>query len=474
MDMPPIDSETFSALKSNKTEVRRQLRNYYRPERSQRQVAGQWLELALCMLCRIRSGMVMRILVISNFYPPYYIGGYELGCRDVVEGLKNRGHEVKVLTSTYGIDKPKCDKEVYRWLRGDPILSQGIYGLVKFAAELFLKELNNQMAFKRLCNTFRPDVVYAWNLAYISVSLAFVAQRMGLPICYFVSDNWLSFWERDPWYSVWNLRSRRVLVRLVARLLRPFLNVTGLLPPSRPLDLRHSQFASQYLKQFALQAGKPVADAKVIHWGVDINRFPYKRTVHEPKRLLYVGQIAPQKGVHTAIEAMRVLIKKWRYPSSKLTIVGGSILSDYSKYVQDLVRLYDLEENITFVGFVQREQLPSIYHNHDILIFPSIWDEPFSITLLEAMSCGLAVVGTATGGSSEILQHEVNALVFPKEDAEACAAQMLRLMEDLKLFEKIRQNARHIIEEKFNFKSMLEKVENSIYEVVGLRDDCSK
>jgi glycogen synthase len=43
----------------------------------------------------------MRVLVLSNFYPPHFIGGYELGCRDVVEGLKARGHDVRVLTSTY-------------------------------------------------------------------------------------------------------------------------------------------------------------------------------------------------------------------------------------------------------------------------------------------------------------------------------------------------------------------------------------
>ena len=63
--------------------------------------------------------MAMRILIVSNLYPPHHIGGYELGCRDVVEGLKARGHEVKVLTSTYGVGKRKCDGDVHRWLETD-------------------------------------------------------------------------------------------------------------------------------------------------------------------------------------------------------------------------------------------------------------------------------------------------------------------------------------------------------------------
>src|SRR5215211_6131335 len=58
----------------------------------------------------------LRVVVVTNYYPPYFIGGYELGCRDVVEALKSRGHQVRVLTSTYQVDQPQTDGEVYRWL----------------------------------------------------------------------------------------------------------------------------------------------------------------------------------------------------------------------------------------------------------------------------------------------------------------------------------------------------------------------
>lgn len=61
------------------------------------------------------------------------------------------------------------------------------------------------------------------------------------------------------------------------------------------------------------------------------------------------------------------------------------------------------------------------------------------------MSLGLAVVGKATRGSREILEDEVNALIFPKEDAEACSSQILRIMDDLKLLESIWQNGRKTI-----------------------------
>lgn len=405
----------------------------------------------------------MRILVISNFYPPYYIGGYELGCQAVVVGLKARGHDVKVLTSTYGVGKRECDGEIYRWLQADlGWKTQGLVGLAK----LFRKEVNNQIAFRRLCSILCPDVVYAWKLEYISVSVALTAIRTGYPVFYFVSDNWLSRWESESWYSLWSRQARRATSRFCKKLLSLLLRLSGLLSPSISLDLRHVQFASRYLEQFALQAGKLVTNPTIIHWGIDTNRFPYREVSHNPKRLLYVGQIIPQKGVHTAVEALKMIVQQHGYESITLTIVGGSITPDYRVYVGHLVSSFGLENNVHFAGLVSRESLPSVYREHDILVFPSVWDEPFSITLLEGMSSGLAVVGTATGGSREILEDNVNALVFPKEDAKACSSQILRLMNDLELFERIRQSGTRTIEERFRFENMMDKIEESLQSVV--------
>lgn len=407
----------------------------------------------------------MRILVISNLYPPHYIGGYELGCQEVVEALKSRGHEVKILTSTYRIGAPQINGDVYRWLKIDPEWKSK--GAAKSPLKLLKKEMTNQRSFKRLVHSFRPHLIYAWKLTGVSVSIAFLAQRMGLTVCYFVFDYWLSQMEDDdPWYWIWNLKSPRLVKELGKRMLRPFINSVAWIP-SGSLDLRHAQFASSHLKKTALQTGKPVATAKVIHWGINSNQFPYKETANNPKRLLYVGQIVRHKGVHTAIEAMKILVKEYGYSSVRLTLAGGSEVPDYLSYIQNQVRSYGLEDNCFFAGFVPRDGLPRIYQEHDILLFPSVWDEPFGIVLLEAMSCGLAVVATATGGSSEIVQHEVNALVFPKEDARACANQIQRLLTDRQLFERIRQKGRRTVEERFRFEHMMGKIEHALQEAVS-------
>jgi glycosyltransferase involved in cell wall biosynthesis len=398
----------------------------------------------------------MRILVISNFYPPHFIGGYELGCRDVVEALKSRGHEVRVLTSTYGVNRAEHSDSVYRWLETD--LALNIEDSSKDLIKVVKKESINQRAFNRISREFLPDVVYVWNATHISISLAIKAQQTGLAVCYFISDHWLARWESDALYSLKHRSPRRLHRRLIWKTLKSLLNASGLMPRV-DLDLSRVQFASHFLKQAALEANRPVQNAEVIHWGVDVNRFPFNEKAHEPKRLLYVGQVTLLKGVHTVVEALKLIVEQPCYRSTTLTIVGGP---DYDNRIHKLVSSLGLEDNVRFTGLIPRDQLPAIYRDHDILLFPSIWDEPFSITMLEAMSSGLAVAGTNTGGSSEILKDEINALVFAKEDAKACASQITRLIKDTELFESIRRNGRRTVEENFKLEAMVNRIDLSL------------
>jgi glycosyltransferase involved in cell wall biosynthesis len=221
------------------------------------------------------------------------------------------------------------------------------------------------------------------------------------------------------------------------------------------------------LKQAALHAGRPVADAKIILWGIDTKKFPFNPSLHIPPRLLFVGQIIPIKGVHTAVEAMEILVRKEGFDTLTLTLVGRGGDPEYVDHLKKIVKASDLSENIYFAGFVPHENLLSIYRNHDILLFPSVWEEPFGIVILEAMSCGLGVIGTATGGSAEILQSdETAALIFCKEDAEACAAQIRRLIENPALLDRIRTGGRHRVEETFNFEHTMDTIEKSLKEII--------
>jgi glycogen synthase len=406
----------------------------------------------------------MRILVISNLYPPHFIGGYELGCKRVMDHLSARGHTVQVLTSNYGMRAGSKEElpgqKVYRWLEMD--LDWGPMAVGRHALRVLRKEVRNQRAFKRVVRLFQPDVIYIWNLRYVSVSLAVRAERLGLPVFYLVSDKWLAHWETDSWYEIWSSNFNRLAVRGLARLLTFLLRVSDVIY-SGALTLPYVHFVSDFLKRDAQQAGKPVDGAEVIHWGVDVNKFAYKRECQEPKRLLYVGQITPLKGFRTIVEAMRLVVKEHGLTTATLTVVGGSIAPDFAAEMQGLVASYELTDNIKFAGFAADETLPEIYRQHEILLFPSLYDEALSITTLEAMSCGLAVVATATGGNKEVMEHGHNSLIFQKEDAQTCANHILRLFTDDQLFQSLRAAARETVEERFKIESMIYKIESSLW-----------
>jgi glycogen(starch) synthase len=403
----------------------------------------------------------MRILVISNLYPPYHAGGYELACMEMVENLKARGHDIIVLTSTYGEGKVQSGGDVYRRL------------MLRFARSVnwtdgVIKEVTNQTAFRRACKEFGPEVVFLWNISHISISLATMAHEMRLPTCYYLFDNWLAAWEMDQWCQLWRHETNKLYHRFLKFLSRKFCLV---IPPFL-LDMSSAVFASTYLKNVALKAGKSVETASVVHWGIDINKFPYEsKDCQACNRLLYVGQIVPHKGIHTVIEALGVIKRSHGDNSLSLTIVGDYDSSgEYTTYLKDIAKRYGVIEQISFAGPVLRENLPEVYHSHDILVFPSLWEEPFGITQLEAMSSGLAVVSTGTGGSAEILENGANALTYNEDDAAQCARQISRLLENRSLFDRLRRNARKTVEKSFQIDRTVDSLEKTLAEAVSRQD----
>jgi ADP-heptose:LPS heptosyltransferase/glycosyltransferase involved in cell wall biosynthesis len=399
----------------------------------------------------------VRILVISNFYPPDHLSGSTLGCQKIVEALKARGHPIQVLTSTDKLRKSPGDTAVHRWLRRDS--KDNVHW-----HNVFLKEVVNQTCFRRLCRDFQPDIVFLFDLSQVSISVAFLAREMGLPACFYVSSDWLATWERDPWYQLWpREKSGFKVLRYLSRRFE-------LVPPASSLDLSHLVFASSHLRNMANQAGHPVAQAAVIPWGVDVHRFFFKEThPRNPSRLLYVGQIVPQKGIDIAIETLGILKKEYGYADLSMTIAGDDkVFPDYTAYLRNSAARNGVFNNLAFAGYIPPEKTPDLYQACDILVFPSVLEEPFTISLLEAMSCGTAVVSTASGGNAEILRDEFNALVIPKENPRLCAQQISRLLQDPELFSSIRLRGRKTVEERFRLDQSIDSLEPVLKDAAAL------
>ena len=158
----------------------------------------------------------MRILVLSNLYPPAAVGGYERMCHDVVERWRARGHDITVLTTTFGGAGQPVEPAVHRRLslywNGEEIVCPPLLQQIRL-------ERANQRALARALRRARPDVVSVWGMGGLSLGLLAAISDRGLPITFVVGDDWLVY---GRWADCWTRRldSDSPHVRRLTRLLR--------------------------------------------------------------------------------------------------------------------------------------------------------------------------------------------------------------------------------------------------------------
>jgi len=131
----------------------------------------------------------MKILFITNLYPPQYIGGYELRCKETADELSKRGHHVLVLTSRQPRENYRVIGNVHRLLLYNPLgdvrKSETInsFWLRKRYYQL-LGVLYNRRNYKitfELLNSVKPDLVFIWNTSSIGVLPIIACQTQGIP-----------------------------------------------------------------------------------------------------------------------------------------------------------------------------------------------------------------------------------------------------------------------------------------------------
>lgn len=134
--------------------------------------------------------------------------------------------------------------------------------------------------------------------------------------------------------------------------------------------------------------------------------------------LLYVGRLTENKGVHVLIEAFRQIHAQ--FPHTRLIIAGSSFFGGaaITLYEQSLVDLAKpVSDLIIFTGFIPHEKLKYLYSAVDIVVLPSIWQDPCPLVVLEAMAAGTCLISTAVGGVPEVLIDGVNGLLVKPDNA---------------------------------------------------------
>lgn len=407
----------------------------------------------------------MRILVLTNLYPPHYLGGYELICEAVTSALRSRGHEVVVLTSNHvraGV-QPVAEQGIERSLR-----IHGLYGHPWLGiGSLWGLERHNNITLLNAIARNKPDLVYVWNMGGLSKSLLFRLERTGIPVAFYLSDHWIARGsEADVWSQWWNRRNASVKHRMLRGLLagagiKAYISQIAENKLLREFQFRRIYFCSRALRELTVSAGYQVAHGSVIYCPVNTERFKgVVRGRAEPlRRFLWVGRLAPDKGIMTALRALKIIRGDF---TGKLDVYGAG----EPDYVSELKQFVSLNQLPVEFRTAPASEMPEVYRNHDALLFTSEWAEPFALTPLEAMASGLPVIGTTTGGSREIFRNDRNALTYTAGKAEELAAQIIRLSADNALREGIALTGQAEVRARCSEAVIVDQIEQFLVETV--------
>jgi len=405
----------------------------------------------------------VRILFITNYYPPCHYGwGYMQLCEEVTDGLSARGHAIAVLTSTYHDGKEVVRSyPVHRLLHIDPDWHSGSSAAWQFFVGRRQREKRAVAHLRQLIVEFCPEVIFVWrDLGFPSAVLQEIEQLSDVVVAYYLagylselSDGYIDYWQKPPVH--W---TAKLLKRPLARLALHSLAREGKL---RPLKYENVICISEYVRR-QLVDNKLIPPASVvIHNGIDVEQFRSNRRYRDFSKtisLLYAGRLEPAKGVHDILEALPLLSKEQQKRIGQLAIVGNGEPVYCSQLLQ-ITKRVGLSSLVRFEPAVPRSQMPALLDGFDVLILPSTL-EALSRMMQEAMAMGLLVIGTTTGGSGELLVHARTGLVFEPENPESLAVQLSRALSEPDLAVNLAENGRQTVIGNFDIQRTIEQVEH--------------
>jgi len=351
----------------------------------------------------------LRIAVVTETYPPE-INGVALTLQRVVDGLRERGHQVQLV-------RPRQASEAPHAVPGGSgdVLMRGM--AIPRYPHLQLG-LPSRRQLEPLWTLKRPDLVHIATEGPLGWSALRVARKLRIPV---TSDFRTNFHAYSSHYGMgW-------LSKPIMAYLRRFHNQTlSTMVPTRELAGRLAQAGFERLQVVARGVDTGIFDpahrsaALRASWGAG----------PDTPVLLCVGRLAKEKSLPLLVRAYAQA--RLQRPDLKLVLVGdGPMRAELQAQVPDAI----------FTGTLARHALAQHYASADLFGFPS-QTETFGNVVLEAMASGLGVVAYDYAAAAENIQAGQNGLLAPLDDEEAFVRLLVELVQDGALLQRLRTASR--------------------------------
>lgn len=214
-------------------------------------------------------------------------------------------------------------------------------------------------------------------------------------------------------------------------------------------------------RQKAIQFGISRDRAVVFPWGVDLKQFfPLKNNPGSRLFTLLCNRSwEPRYGVDVLAKAFTLVVAS-RSDVHLLLLAGGS----QEEAIRQILHPGRLDDRVTYAGQVSQRELPAYYHMADLYISPAHVDGS-SVSLMEALACGLPCLVSNIPANREWVTDGVNGWLFQDGDANALAARILLIMNSLESLSKVGEAARRVAEEKADWSKNFQKLLKA-YELV--------
>ena len=355
----------------------------------------------------------MRIAMISEHASPLASGGDATGgvqrrhVADLSCALAALDHDVRVYTRRDGADLP----ETVEMCRGVLVVHVPAGPAEPLPPELLLGHMGDFAQWLRAAWTgagWRPDVAHAhfWTSGLAAVT---AARQVGIPVVQSFHELGELTGEKraaGPSRSGYERALGRAVDRVVAQ--------------------------SQEELRGLVRIGVPRAQLTVVPAGVDSDHFtpdgPAAERDPERPRILSVGRLVERKGFGDVIQAMRYV------PGAECVVVGGpppeQLATDpQAARLRAIAERFDVADRIKLVGRVPARDMPRWYRSADLLV-AAPWQDQLALSTIEAMACGVPVIGTAVGGLTETVVDGLTGDLVPARDPRALGGALRRLVND--------------------------------------------
>lgn len=420
----------------------------------------------------------MNILLISDYFPPYTVGGAEISAYYLGVGLSKLGHEVSILTRYP--ERIEVEFEVFNavhsvvYKKRKSLLHDYLHTGILSSSDLAKRLL-------KLLHSEHFDVIHAQNwISGYAVMRAKTKRKTKIfpPSVLSIRDYRYTCPCLYGWCLSDNIKINCNLLKTTNCVYKHskaphVIKVFGLIPYvmlryvsckmlAQSLNAFNSYITnSNFLRAVILNNLRLRAeDVYSVHNPVGMEKFNLDTDADSEEKensgiikILYAGRFDIGKGIEYLIEAIPHVVKK--HDNCSFVFAGDGAIRQQA---ENLARKLDISEYIIFEGFVPYAKINRYYQQCDIVVIPSVWPEPFGRSLIEAMACGKPVIATKAGGIPEIVEHgETGLLVEPANSGEIANALTLLLDNDEMRMEMGRRG-RKVVEEKYSAEAIARKV----------------